>query len=284
MMEKLINIEIFKILRKKSGLSQKELSEKCNPSVSVRTISEIETHSEDKKKVNKNIFKGLRVGLGVTEETLTGKNQNFDKVVDLEENLTIDKLTSDNMSSVSKRYNVTKDDIINLAPLLFAKFAEQCLEEEFQKLIESGYVKDNYIKQDFGYLKRWLGTNKDLDKNGDDEELEPDHCIEIENKIYSLLRNKDICFTELKNPKHDDHYRIRDTYSSFHEFYNPMDNFIIETCNNAHLRDKVKHSIDTYRESGPHFYNRNNGKIEHGNILRYRFLDVKQDYYNDAEL
>lgn len=279
-MEKLIDVAIFKTLRKKSGLSQKELSDKCKPSVSVRTISEIETHSEEKKKVNKNIFKGLKVGLRVKDQILAGENQTFEEVIDLEESIIIDKLTSDNMSSVCQRYKVSKEDIINLAPLLFAKFAEQCLEEEFKKLIESGYVRDNYIKNDFGYLKRWIGTEEEDD---DDNALEPDECINIESKIYSLFRNKDVCFTELKNPVHDDYYRLKDSHPGFPEFYNPLDNYIIEICNHIQLRDKVKHSIDSYSENGPHFYNRHNGKIEDGNILRYRFSDVKQNYYNDEE-
>ena len=105
--------------------------------VATKTISNIEKDKHEKRSIRKytldNLAAGLRVRPAVLsgEEPLPAKHAPSDRV-----ELQIDAQTRLNYDLIERRYNVSLEDVVNIAPVLFIKAAQESLVRQKRVLEE----------------------------------------------------------------------------------------------------------------------------------------------------
>ena len=177
--KKQINPRNLISLRDMASLSQVALSEKSG--VSVRTINKIE-NEEEPVEVQGHIFEKLRKALKCSPVELTRTNgtqrqdQKFTQI-------SIDEATSVNLNKVSEEYNVSINEIINLAPLLFADIAEKCLDKE----------ADALALDELKYLERFTNFPLESDHLEGEEDI-VDILAEFTVQSRKAIKNKDVLF------------------------------------------------------------------------------------------
>ena len=131
-----INAKRVTELRTRAGLSQKVLASKVI--VHPATISRWERGEIDK--VRHDTFGRLQKALSATELDLCGQGPLSERGQAPREpekgqmNLTIDDACRNALTLVAQRYGVTRQTIVETAPLLFFLAAEQCLKERQARL------------------------------------------------------------------------------------------------------------------------------------------------------
>ena len=134
-----IDSEHLHRLRKKKGLTRRELAERSN--INKRTIQRLENEPQRCQKTREDTVNRLAKALGVKPGVLTGElpPPEFDKAPDPErvqigaQVVPKVRLAYD---LIKRRYGVSTTEIINMAPLFFALLAERCLVWRREKLKE----------------------------------------------------------------------------------------------------------------------------------------------------
>jgi transcriptional regulator with XRE-family HTH domain len=109
--------------------------------VATKTISNIEKDKHEKRSLRKYTLDNLAAGLGVRPEVLSGeeplpaKNAPSDRV-----ELNIDSQTRLNYDLIERRYNVSIEDVVNIAPVLFMKAAKESLARQ-KRLLEEEVLR-----------------------------------------------------------------------------------------------------------------------------------------------
>jgi transcriptional regulator with XRE-family HTH domain len=122
----------LKALRERKGWSQEKLAEKS--SLTARRVSALEKEGLEQISVQQKTFKGLCNALGERPEVLSGevplpplsKSQNV--------LIKFHPQTRLNLDLLNKRFGITIDDVINIAPLLIVGAAEETLSRQAQDL------------------------------------------------------------------------------------------------------------------------------------------------------
>lgn len=141
-----ISPQNLKVLRERKGWSQEKLASKS--SLTARRISSLEKEDANQISVQQKTFKGLCKALDVRPEVLSGEAQLPSLSKPHEVLMHIHPQTRLNLDLLNKRYGLTIDDVINVAPLLLAKEADSALsrqEQELKKDIEL-YQHETYEK------------------------------------------------------------------------------------------------------------------------------------------
>jgi transcriptional regulator with XRE-family HTH domain len=131
-----INGECVKALRTKRGLSQKELAGKVK--VDVGTVSRWERGEIDH--LRRDIFGKLCIVLNATEAEICGDEPLPESSASLhaaargQMNLSINTACRNALSLVAMRYGVSRQQIVEAAPLLFVVAAESSLRERRELL------------------------------------------------------------------------------------------------------------------------------------------------------
>jgi transcriptional regulator with XRE-family HTH domain len=121
----------LKTLREQNSLSVTGLGSRLKNMkrpVSTKTISKIEADENETRSVREYILANLAAGLKVSPKVLSGdeplpaKHAPSDRV-----ELQIDAKTRLNYDLIERRYDVSIEDIVNIAPLLFIKTAKESL-------------------------------------------------------------------------------------------------------------------------------------------------------------
>ena len=120
-----ISPQILKTLRSRKSWSQKELANRSK--LTSRSISKLEKNKAEQVSVQQKTLKGLCGALGVYPEVLSGEANLPIKASPLEVSIKMDPLTRLNFDLIEKRYGVSFDDIIDIAPMLFVEAAEASL-------------------------------------------------------------------------------------------------------------------------------------------------------------
>lgn len=110
--------------------------------------------------------------------TRANKNQRQDQKF---AEISIDETTSKNLKKVSEEYQVSIQEIINLAPLLFAEIAERCLDNQAEAV----------GSDEFKYLERFTGFPLEADTLATDSVEALADCIAQSRKA---IKNKDVLF------------------------------------------------------------------------------------------
>ncbi|RNJ50932.1 helix-turn-helix domain-containing protein [Methylocystis hirsuta] len=131
-----INPERMAALRTKRGLSQKELARKMN--VDVGTVSRWERGKS--KRIRRDAFGKLCSALDVAQDEICGDGPLPENRTESREpqkgqmNLSVDAACRNALSLVALRYRVTRQQIVEAAPLLFFIAAEKSLQERCKRL------------------------------------------------------------------------------------------------------------------------------------------------------
>jgi transcriptional regulator with XRE-family HTH domain len=128
----------LKILRVQSGLTVAKFArnlEKLKHPVSARTISDIEKDQNEKRPINLNTLTNLSKGLRVSNKVLSGEAPMLEKRPPSgPEQVHLDARTRLNYELIERRYNVSLQDVINIAPVLFMKAAKESLARQKRSL------------------------------------------------------------------------------------------------------------------------------------------------------
>lgn len=130
----------LKDLREQNKLTVTALSkllDKKQQPVSTKTISAIEKDKSEKRKVRQQILANLSAGLKISEKVLSGEEPLPDR--DAPRNrveLEIDAQTQLNYDLIKRRYSVSIEDVVNVAPVLFIRAAQESLARQKQVLEE----------------------------------------------------------------------------------------------------------------------------------------------------
>jgi transcriptional regulator with XRE-family HTH domain len=124
----------LKLLREQSGLSVAKFTrrlKKLKHPVSARTISDIEKDQNEKRPINLNTLTNLSKGLVVSHKVLSGDTPLPEKrppsgPVQVQ----LDARTCLNYELIERRYDVTLQDIVNIAPVLFMKAAKDSIAKQ----------------------------------------------------------------------------------------------------------------------------------------------------------
>lgn len=116
--------------RRKKGWTQVELSEATKPKIDVSTISRIERGKPTR--VRANTLKALAKALDVRPESLCPVAEAERDVMKLR----IESAARNALTLVALRYRISRESIIEVAPLLFFIAAEQCLQERRKRIAE----------------------------------------------------------------------------------------------------------------------------------------------------
>ena len=185
-------------LRKRLGLSQQSLAEQAG--LSRRQIAALEKPLKDKEqRVSRaNTLKALALALRVKREVLTGladmpaEKQETEEII-----VRLTPLALLNYDRIKRRYGVSRDEIIEAAPLLFTILAEQSLKarEDKQKERDAfmANLKDMVIYRGMD-LTTWLFS---YDPNEDDETqsiAEPDVFGRWHSDTFTLTNNPFVDF------------------------------------------------------------------------------------------
>jgi transcriptional regulator with XRE-family HTH domain len=116
--------------RRKKGWTQAELSEATKPKIDISTISRIERGKPTR--VRESTLKTLAKALDVRPESLCRTAEAERDVMKLR----IESAARNALTLVALRYKVRRENIVEIAPLLFFIAAEQCLHERQKRLAD----------------------------------------------------------------------------------------------------------------------------------------------------
>ena len=121
---KQVNPRALKALREQKSWSKAELSKKSG--IKTRRLIELENENVDFHTIREGSFEGLCYALGATEDQLLGKEPISDpvsvKFVSLQSKITT--VAQMNYDLVNQQYGVSSDQLVQLAPLMFAILVE----------------------------------------------------------------------------------------------------------------------------------------------------------------
>src|SRR5271166_3313902 len=116
--------------RRKKGWTQVELSEATKPKVDVSTISRIERGKPTR--VRANTLRALTKALDVQPESLCPVAEAERDVMKLR----IETAARNALTLVAHRYRISRESIVEIAPLLFFIAAEQSLKERQSRIAD----------------------------------------------------------------------------------------------------------------------------------------------------
>jgi transcriptional regulator with XRE-family HTH domain len=122
--------------REKKGWTQRQLSEATKPMINVSTISRIERGK--KPRVRDRTLKELAAALGVSPEVLCATRPTEREVMKLR----VGSAARNALTLVARRYRVSREQVIEAAPLLFFIIAEQSLQQRRKRLDELREAED----------------------------------------------------------------------------------------------------------------------------------------------
>jgi transcriptional regulator with XRE-family HTH domain len=114
--------------RRKKGWTQVELSEATKPKIDISTISRIERGKPTR--VRGNTLNALAKALDVHPESLCPTAEAERDVIKLR----IESAARNALTLVARRYRISREHIVEIAPLLFFIAAEQCLQERHKRI------------------------------------------------------------------------------------------------------------------------------------------------------
>ncbi len=179
-MQFLISPSRLKTLREQNKLTVTALHKrlvKFKKPVSTKTISKIEADKNEKRVVRQYILTNLSAGLKVNpkvlsgEEPLPAKHAPSDRV-----ELQIDAQTRLNYDLIERRYDVSIEDIVNIAPVLFIKAAQESLAKQKRTLEEEVLKATSKVGKMIG-------------------EPEPRSLDTVEQGIIDVVDDEDCCFS-----------------------------------------------------------------------------------------
>lgn len=137
-----VRSDIVKLLREHERFTQTRFSEKAR--LSQKTISNIEKGHENQQmhSINEHTIKQLEKTLKVSREVLSGKKPVPDRQEARDVPLKLTALTELNYDLVCRYYSISRQDIFDIAPLLFFLAAEQCLDMEWEAITSGQYEDD----------------------------------------------------------------------------------------------------------------------------------------------
>ena len=210
-----IRSDILKQLREKFNLTQAQLGEKAR--VSQKTISNLETGHENKKihTANMRTTNFLAKTLMSEKSELSGEKPISKKPKSKEVSIRLSPKVELNYDLVAKNYGITKQDIFDVAPLLFFVAAERSLDKqisdlelELEKLRELAIQTENEVEQetvDDLESRYYAHANKDI--------FEKSHISEIamaggfKNNPFTNFLGK-----EVSNPRFKSEIDFSDEY------------------------------------------------------------------------
>jgi transcriptional regulator with XRE-family HTH domain len=116
--------------RRKKGWTQVELSEATRPKIDISTISRIER--DKPTRVRESTLKALTKALDVRPESLCPTAEAERDVMKLR----VETASRNALTLVALRYRISRESIVEAAPLLFFIAAEQCLQERQKRIAE----------------------------------------------------------------------------------------------------------------------------------------------------
>ena len=125
--------------RRKRGWTQVELSEETKPKVDVSTISRIERGKPTR--VRANTLRALAKALGVQPESLCPTAEAERDVMKIR----METATRNALTLVARRYGISRESIIEAAPLLFFIAAEQSLKERQRRITDVRAAADALV-------------------------------------------------------------------------------------------------------------------------------------------
>jgi transcriptional regulator with XRE-family HTH domain len=143
--------------RQKQGLTQVQLSEATKPRIVVSTISRIERGKQTR--VREGTLKELARALAVSPEDLSTKRPTEREVMKLR----IGSAARNALTLVARRYQVSREQVIEAAPLLFFIIAEQSLQQRRKRLDELREAEDAARGVALPHLPYYPGDSRALD-------------------------------------------------------------------------------------------------------------------------
>jgi transcriptional regulator with XRE-family HTH domain len=116
--------------RRKKGWTQVELSEATKPKIDISTVSRIERGKSNR--VRAGTLRALAQALDVHPESLCPTVEAERDVMKLR----IESAARNALTLVALRYRISRESIVEVAPLLFFIAAEQCLQERQKRIAE----------------------------------------------------------------------------------------------------------------------------------------------------
>ncbi len=126
----ILNGQALAEARGKKGWTQVELSQATKPKIDISTISRIERGKPTR--VRDNTLKALAKALDVRPESLCPTAEAERDVMKLR----IETASRNALTLVAFRYRISRESIVEAAPLLFFIAAEQCLQERQKHIAE----------------------------------------------------------------------------------------------------------------------------------------------------
>ena len=173
----------LKTLRNRKGWSRADLAKKSH--VTERRILDLEKPDPEPKKVQRGTMKRLAEALRVNWNVLSGEKPLPPLSSNEELSLSLDPKTRLNYDLIKRRYGLEFDDIVNLAPLLFIKAAEESLERQRGQLEEE--IKHYGDTRSLRY--QIAGISKDPDGPWINDDLTPEDYFQLK---YEALAKKDL--------------------------------------------------------------------------------------------
>jgi transcriptional regulator with XRE-family HTH domain len=217
MKKSLLSPKNLKALRDRKNWSQEELAKRSG--LTARSISQWEISGASQIPVQQKSFSGLVRALGERAEVLSGDASLPSESKPHKIQMKLHPQTRLNLDLLSKRYGVTIDDVVNVAPLLFVKAAEAALTRQAQEL-----KKDENTQESEGYLEHTLGLR---DHNDEHDGFHPGEYFEVRD---AAINNRDIFEAEA------DYY-----YEDYFERPNPFANYLQEECVQHRIGQILKH-------------------------------------------
>jgi len=132
MKKSVISPQHLKALRLRKGWSQEELAEKS--SLTARRISSLEKEVSDQVSVQQKTLKGLCKALGERPGVLAGEDPMPKDGKPFDLSVRLNPQTRLNYDLLKRKYNIDIEDIILVAPLLFANAAEESLQRQKEQV------------------------------------------------------------------------------------------------------------------------------------------------------
>jgi len=125
--------------RRKRNWTQAELSEATRPKIDISTISRIERGKPTR--VRESTLKGLARALDVDPGSLCPTAEAERDVVKLR----IESAARNALTLVARRYGISRESVVEVAPLLFFIAAEQCLQERKKRIVKIRDAADTLL-------------------------------------------------------------------------------------------------------------------------------------------
>ena len=143
--------------REKKGWTQRQLSEATKPMINVSTISRIERGKQTR--VRDRTLKELARTLDVNPEDLCTTRPTEREVMKLR----IGSAARNALTLVARRYQVSREQVIEAAPMLFFIIAEQSLQQRRKRLDELRKLEDAAWGAALPHLPYYPGDSRALD-------------------------------------------------------------------------------------------------------------------------